>query len=179
MRPSFSWSVFFVTLFGGMQQINHGIHAWLQYQGRSLLRLQDFALEFERSSHEKISAMELEGELGIFQCMSGEDENHPLVRFNKALLHQLLQTCKRDGRCRLTADALGPDFSLGQRNFYFSHLLDRAFRLSNHAQRFFPRCRIANADRRGHGLSLYWNQLLAAILANGPHQWIRTFRLNH
>src|SRR6266700_6582733 len=103
MRPSFSWSVCFVTVFGGAQQVNHGIHAWLQYQGRSLLRLQDFALRFERSPYEKISAMELKGELRIFQRMSGENENHALVRFHKALLHQLLQTCKRDGRCRLAA----------------------------------------------------------------------------
>src|SRR5207248_10752685 len=102
MRPSFSWSVCFVTVFGGAQQVDHGIHAWLQYHGRSLLRLQDLAWEFEWSSHEKISAMELEGELRIFQCMSGEDENHALARFHKTLFHQLLQTCQGHGRCRLT-----------------------------------------------------------------------------
>src|SRR6266700_2969674 len=169
MRPSFSWSIFFVTLFGGMQQINHGIHAWLQYQGRSLLRLQDFALGFELSSHEKISAMKLQGELRIFERVSGEDENHALVRLHKTLFHELLQTCQGHGRCWLTADALGPDFSFRQRNFDFSHLFDRAFRLSNHAQRFFPRCRIADSDRGSHGFSLHWNKFLATVLAYRPY----------
>src|SRR6266700_7853568 len=169
MRPSFSWSVCFVTVFGGAQQRNYSIHARLQRQGRSLLRVQDFALGFERSSHEKIPPMELEGELRIFERMSGEDENHALVRFDKTLIHQLLQTCKRDGRCWLTADALGPDFSFRQRNFDFSHLFNRAFRLSNHAQRFFPRCRIADSDRGSHGFSLHWNKFLATVLAYRPY----------
>ena len=98
--------------------------------------------------------MEIHGEVGIFQQISGENQDHTLFRLNEPLLQQFLQSSQSDSRCGLTSNALSADLSLGLRNLNFTDLLTCPACRSKNLNRFLPGRWIADANRGSPGLSL-------------------------
>ena len=72
----------------------------------------------------KIAAVEFQGEIGIFQHMPSQHQNNRFVRLDKPLLHQLFQPSQRNRRSRLATNSVCADFSFGQCDLDFRHLLD-------------------------------------------------------
>src|ERR1700694_5952598 len=89
--------------------------------------------------------MELDGEVGIFEQMSGQDQNHGLAGFDESAPAQLLESSERHGGGRFATDAIGADFGFSSGDFNFRNLFDLAAGRLQHSQRFLPRRRIADA----------------------------------
>src|ERR1700676_5092027 len=94
------------------------------------------------TSGKKTAAMELDGEVWIFEEMSGQDQDDGLAGFDESAPAQLLESSKRDRGGRFATDAIGADFCFGSGDFNFRDLFDLAAGRLQHAQRFFPRRRI-------------------------------------
>ena len=96
------------------------------------------------SSHflwpQQLSTEEIDGEIGIFQRVSGQEQNYRLRRLNFALCNQLLKAGKRDGRGRLAADSLPPNLCFGDRNLSFAYLLAVSAGFLDDSRGFSPRC---------------------------------------
>src|SRR6267143_4093265 len=89
--------------------------------------------------------MELDGAVGIFEEMSGQDQDYGLAGFDESAPAQLLQSSERDGGGRFATDAISADFGFGSGDFNFRDLFHLAVGRLQYAQGFFPRCRIADA----------------------------------
>src|ERR1700686_2898228 len=97
------------------------------------------------SSSKQISAMEFDGEVGIFEEMSGQDQNDGLAGLDESAPAQLLESRERNGGGRFATDAIRSDLGFGRGDFDFRNLFDLAAGRLQHSQRFLPRCRIADA----------------------------------
>ena len=123
--------------------------------------------------------MEFHGEVGIFEQISGQNQDDGFVRLHEALPQQFLQAGQSDGGSGFTANAFRADFGFGLRDFDFAHLLTGAAGGLKNLYSFFPRSRVADADRRGASLGLHADQVLATSLAQSAHQRVGALRLNH
>ena len=66
---------------------------------------------------EQIPAMELDGEIGIFEQMAGQDQDDGLAGFDESAPAQLLESGQRDGGGGFATDAIGADFGFGRGDF--------------------------------------------------------------
>ncbi len=114
---------------------------------------------------EKIAAMELDGEVRILELMAGEDQNDRFAGFDEPAKTQLLEPRQRDGRGRFAPDAIGANFGFGNGDLDFRNLFDLTAGRLQHAQRFLPRCRIADAYGGRQRVGSHRFELLAAELA--------------
>src|ERR1039458_4354518 len=71
---------------------NDSVHGGIQYDWCVLLRLKNISFFFAFSPGEKITAMKLQGELGIFQQMPGQHQNNAVSRPDETLLNKLLKS---------------------------------------------------------------------------------------
>src|SRR5712692_10124910 len=129
-------------------------------------------------SSKKISAMELDGEVGIFEEMARQNQNDGLTGFDESAPAQLLESSERDGGSRFATDAIGADFGFGSSDFNFRDLFDLAAGCLQHAQRFFPRCRIADAYGGRERVGSHRFELLPAKLAHAAVERVRAVRLD-
>src|SRR5437016_3614932 len=118
------------------------------------------------ASGKKISAMELDGEVGIFEEMAGQDQNNGLAGFDKPAPAQFLQSSQRDGGGRFATDAIRSDLGFSSGDFNFRDLFDLAASRLKHAQRFFPRRGIADAYGGRERVGSHGFELLPAKLAH-------------
>jgi hypothetical protein len=75
-------------------------------------------------SIKQIAAMKLDGEVGIFESMAGQDQDDGLAGFDESAAAQLLESSQRNGGGRFATDAIGADFGFGNCNFEFRDLFD-------------------------------------------------------
>ena len=123
--------------------------------------------------------MEFHGEVGILQQVSGQHQDNAFFRLHETLLHQFLQTGESDGRGRFAANAFRADFCFGLGDLDFADLFAGAAGGFENVHRFLPRRGIADANRRRAGFGLHADQTFAAGFAQGAHQRIGAFGLNH
>src|ERR1700674_3167317 len=131
------------------------------------------------SSGKQFSAMELDGEIRIFEKMAGQDQNDGLAGSDKSAPAQLLESSERDGRGRFATDAIGSDLGFSGGDFNFRDLFDLAAGCLQHSQGFFPRCRIADAYRGCERVGSHRFEFLPAKLAHAAVERIRAVRLDY
>src|SRR6267143_660520 len=122
--------------------------------------------------------MELDGAVGIFEEMSGQDQDYGLAGFDESAPAQLLQSSERDGGGRFATDAIGADFGFGRGDFKFRDLFDLAAGCLEHSQRFLPRRWIADAYGGRERVGSHGFELLPAELAHAAAEGIRAVRLD-
>src|SRR6266849_6253239 len=123
--------------------------------------------------------MELDGEVGIFEQMAGQDQDDGLAGLDESATAQLLESSQRDGGSRFATDAIGADFSLSSGDFDFRNLFDLAARRLKHSQGFLPRRRIADAYGGRERVGSHGFELVSAKLAHAAVERIRAVRLDY
>ena len=82
---AFEWRIGFLCLF---QSLDHGVQRGIENNRRMAQRTSAASFRFPAGVPlKKIAAMEFHGEIGIFEQVSGKDQNHGLFGLHKALLH--------------------------------------------------------------------------------------------
>src|ERR1700716_3897121 len=123
--------------------------------------------------------MKLNGEVGILEQMSSENQNNGLAAFDESFLTEFLQSRKRDGRSRLAADTIGADFGFSDSDFNLRDLFDFAASCMKHAQGFLPRCWIADSNGCGKRIGSHGFDLLPSKLVHASVERICALRLNN
>jgi len=127
---------------------------------------------------EELVAVVVDGVVGVFEGVAGEDKDHALFASDFALGYELLQSGEGDGRGGLAAYALGADLGLGEGNLLLAGLLAPTAGGAERAEGLAPRCRIADADRSGAGVGLDGDQFLAAVLLQATVEGVGAFGLD-
>src|SRR5207253_60760 len=120
--------------------------------------------------------MKFEGELRIFEQVTGQDKYHDVILFYESLFYQLFQSGQGDGGGRLAADSISADFGFRLGYFNFAGLFDGPASGLQHTHCLLPGCRTADTDGSGGGLSLHGNQFLSTVFSNTAQQCISALR---
>ncbi len=106
-----------------------------------------------------------EDEVGVFECVSGEDGDHQGIAIEFACAGELAQRRQRGGRRGLAANAVAADHRLGLGNLFVADVHHETTRFANGAQRLLPGTRITDADGGRGGLWLFNRMQLVGIVA--------------
>ena len=127
---------------------------------------------------EEFIAMIVDGVVGVFEGVAGEDEDGALLGADAAIGDELFEACEGDGGSWFAADAFGADLGLGEGDFGFGDLLAPAAGGLEGLHGFLPARGIADANGGGAGFGGDGGEFGAVVVAYGLKERVCTFGLD-